>query len=356
MTEQTLADLGWGAFFAQQLTDEDANLRPARVTEVQRDRIRAMDTGGTHTLIPAQHAGTYAVGDWVLTDGTHAQRRLDARSALTRKAAGHVAYTQRIAANVDTLGIVTSCNHDFSVARVERYLTLAAQAGCRPLLILTKPDKVEDHETAEDYLTQAHAIDPDLTAIMINAKDAEQVARLHPWCGNGQTLALLGSSGVGKTTLRNALTGENAPTQKIRQDDSKGRHTTTYRSLVQTNLGGWLIDTPGMRELQLADAQEGIEEVFDDLVELETQCKFRNCGHGAEPGCAIQAAIASGDLDAARLERWRKLIEEDARNSESVARQRERQKAFGKMVKGAKKAKKQAKKQARRPIQHGPED
>ncbi len=337
MTNYTLADLGWSDHFARQLTEDDTALTPARVTEVQRDRLRALSTKGPLRLIPADHAGSYAVGDWVLCDKTHAVRRLEALSALTRKAAGHVAYTQRIAANVDTLGIVTSCNADFNVARLERYLALAATADCLPLVILTKPDLADDPQS---YIKEAQRLSPVLTAIAINAKDPEDVARLRPWCGKGQTLALLGSSGVGKTTLRNALTGEAKATQAVREDDAKGRHTTTFRSLVPTLTGGWLIDTPGMRELQLADMQEGIDEVFDDLTELATHCKFRNCAHGAEPGCAVQAAIAKGDLDPERLTRWRKLQAEDAHNSASIAQQRARQKSFGKMVKSAKKHKK----------------
>ncbi|MFZ7089596.1 ribosome small subunit-dependent GTPase A [Primorskyibacter sp. 2E233] len=337
MTNYTLADLGWSDHFARQLTEDDTALTPARVTEVQRDRLRALSAKGPLRLIPADHAGSYAVGDWVLCDETHAVRRLEALSALTRKAAGHVAYTQRIAANVDTLGIVTSCNADFNVARLERYLALAATADCLPLVILTKPDLADDPQS---YIKEAQRLSPVLTAIAINAKDPEDVARLRPWCGKGQTLALLGSSGVGKTTLRNALTGEAKATQAVREDDAKGRHTTTFRSLVPTLTGGWLIDTPGMRELQLADMQEGIDEVFDDLTELATHCKFRNCAHEAEPGCAVQAAIAKGDLDPERLSRWRKLQAEDAHNSASIAQQRARQKNFGKMVKSAKKHKK----------------
>ncbi|WP_136441265.1 ribosome small subunit-dependent GTPase A [Pacificoceanicola onchidii] len=336
MTDITLASLGWSDFFENQLEPTETLLTPARVHEVQRDRIRVLTEQGPLQLFPTEAAGNYAVGDWVLTDGTQALRILEARTALTRKAAGHVAYTQRIAANVDTLGIVSSCNDDFNLARIERYLALAATAGCTPLLILTKADKSED---VAHYAAEARTLSEDLGVLALNAKDAGEAAPLHPYASEGQTLALLGSSGVGKTTLRNRLTGESAATQGIREDDAKGRHTTTYRSLVQTQTGGWLIDTPGMRELQLADMAEGIQEVFDDLLELSAQCKFRNCDHVSEPGCAVQAAIADGTLDPARLERWRKLQAEDARNTESIARQRARGKAFAKMVKGAKKAK-----------------
>ncbi|MFW2542620.1 ribosome small subunit-dependent GTPase A [Primorskyibacter sp. 2E107] len=329
----TLTGLGWSDFFADQIAPDETHLTPARVNEVQRDRLRVLSTEGPMRLIPTEAAGNYAVGDWVLTDGTQALRRLDARGNLSRKAAGHVHYTQRIAGNVDTLGIVSSCNEDFNLARLERYLALAATADCLPLIILTKPDKCDD---PAPFIKAAQSLSPLITALAINAKDEEDVARLHPWSGNGQTLALLGSSGVGKTTLRNRLTGETAATQDIREDDAKGRHTTTFRSLVPTLTGGWLIDTPGMRELQLADMADGIEEIFDDLMVLAGQCKFRNCEHVSEPGCAVRSAIEAGDLDPERLTRWRKLEAEDTRNTASIARQRARGKAFAKMVKGGK--------------------
>lgn len=332
MTRDTLSHLGWSDHFARQVTPDETTLSPARIAEVQRDRLNLLTPDGPRQVIPTEPAGNYAVGDWVLCDATHALRRLDPRSSLTRKAAGHVAYAQRIAANVDTLGIVTSCNADFNIARLERYLALAASADCLPLLILTKPDLAEDPDS---FARAAKPLSPLLTVLTVNAKDPEDVARLQPWCGPGQTLALVGSSGVGKTTLRNTLTGEEAATQGIREDDARGRHTTTARSLVPTLNGGWLVDTPGMRELQLADMQEGIDEVFDDVTDLAARCKFRDCGHETEPGCAVRAAIADGDLEADRLERWRKLQAEDAHNSASIAQQRARQKRFGKIVKGA---------------------
>ncbi|MBY6116396.1 ribosome small subunit-dependent GTPase A [Mameliella alba] len=329
MTDTTLADLGWSARFARQLGTEDAGLTPARLVEVHRDRLRALTPGGPCALLPSENTGAYAVGDWVLSDGTQAVRRLEPTSDLTRRAAGREAKIQRIAANVDTLGIVTSCNADFNVARLERYLALAHTAGCLPLVVLTKADMAED---PGDYLRAAERLSPLLTALSLDATDPEEALRLQPWCRDGQTLALVGSSGVGKTTLRNALTGETAATQGIREDDAKGRHTTTHRSLVPTTAGGWLIDTPGMRELQLAEADDGIEAVFEDLEELAAQCRFRNCAHQGEPGCAVQAAIAAGELDPDRLARWEKLKREDRYNSETVAESRARGKAFGKMV------------------------
>jgi len=329
LTEFDLTGLGWSARFARQLDDDDAGLTPVRLSEVHRDRLRALTPEGTLTLLPSESTGAYAVGDWVLSDGTRAIRRLEPSSDLSRRAAGREAKLQRIAANVDTLGIVTSCNADFNIARLERYLALAHTAGCLPLVVLTKADMAKD---AGDYLRRAQRLSPLVTALALDATDPDEVSRLAPWCRDGQTLALVGSSGVGKTTLRNALTGEHELTRGIREDDAKGRHTTTARSLVPTTTGGWLIDTPGMRELQLAEADEGIGAVFEDIEDLARQCRFRDCAHAGEPGCTVQAAIDSGDLDPDRLARWEKLRREDRYNSETVAEARARGKAFGKMV------------------------
>ncbi|KUF11514.1 ribosome small subunit-dependent GTPase A [Pseudoponticoccus marisrubri] len=333
MTKSTLSDLGWSDHFARQVDPGAASLTPARLTEVQRDRLRALGPDGAITLIPTEPAGAYAVGDWVLCEDGRALTRLAARTELARRAAGREARVQRIAANVDTLGIVTSCNADFNPSRLERYLAMALAADCLPLVVLTKADQ---SDTAEGFRRQAARLSPLVTALTLDATDPEEVARLHPWCRDGQTLALVGSSGVGKTTLRNALSGDAAAaTQGIRADDAKGRHTTTFRSLVPTRAGGWLIDTPGMRELQLTEMQEGIDEVFEDISELAARCRFSDCRHAEEPGCAVQGAIAQGTLDPERLRRWEKLRREDLYNSETVAEARARQKGFARMVKGA---------------------
>ncbi|MGE4528713.1 MAG: GTPase RsgA, partial [Rhodospirillaceae bacterium] len=166
----------------------------------------------------------------------------------------------------------------------------------------------------------------------LDARDANAAAGLGAWCGPGQTVALLGSSGVGKSTLVNTLSGSAAATAAVRADDDRGRHTTTARALHRLECGGWLLDTPGMRELQLADARDGLDEVFDDIVALAQDCRFSDCTHNAEPGCAVQAAIAAGSLDPQRLARWRKLSAEDAFNTASLAERRARDRAFGKMV------------------------
>lgn len=334
MDNYTLADLGWSAHFAAQIADDPAQTDLAcRLSSVARDRLTGLSPAGERLLIPPPETttGQFAVGDWVLTDATgqHVSRRLTPLTELTRRAAGTGADRQLIAANVDTLGIVTSCNADFNVARLERYLVLAASAGCLPLIVLTKADQCDDPRA---FARRAESLSPLLTAISLNATDPDSAALLAPWCRNGQTLALVGSSGVGKSTLSNALTGDKVATAEIRENDAKGRHTTTARGLHRTKTGGWLIDTPGMRALPLSDMQDGVDAVFADLDDLAQDCRFNDCAHETEPGCAIRAAIEAGQVDADRLRRWRKLQSEVARNSETLAEARARDKGFGKMV------------------------
>lgn len=329
---KTLSDLGWSDHFAQQLTDEAVG-EPARVTAVNRGSVDALSLAGpVHLAIP-DSAGDYAVGDWVLSNGISAVRRLERTTEISRRAAGEVSSRQLIAANVDTLAIVTSCNADFNPARLERYLAMTAMAGCLPLIVLTKSDQSTD---PQDYCKRAMALSPAVTALAIDARDPDEVARLTAWCGPGQTLALVGSSGVGKTTIQNALTGIHDVTQDIREDDAKGRHTTTARALRPTLAGGWLIDTPGMRELRLTDAAEGIGAVFADFEDHAARCKFTDCQHESEPGCAIQSAIAEGMLDADRLRRWQKLLREDRHNTETAAQLHARSRAFNKLSKAGK--------------------
>jgi ribosome biogenesis GTPase len=319
-----LSSLGWTSHFANQVASDDP-LSPARVAEVQRSHITVLP--GHLRLLAPEGTGRFAVGDWVMHDGVHAVRRLDPLTEITRKVAGEESAQQLIVANVDTLGIVTSCNADFSVARLERYLTVALNAGCQPLVILTKADQAED---PEGYLRDAQGLSPLVVAMALDATDPEEVARLRPWVGPGRTLALVGSSGVGKTTIQNALTGQVAATQEIREDDARGRHTTTARALRPTLAGGCLIDTPGMRELGMIEAAEGIAQVFADIEDLAAQCRFNDCAHEGEPGCAVQAAIASGEIEAERFRRYQKLEREDRLHTGALHERRARTRAWAK--------------------------
>jgi ribosome biogenesis GTPase / thiamine phosphate phosphatase len=237
---------------------------------------------------------------------------------------------QLIAANVDTLFIVTSCNADFNPARLERYLALSAEAGTEAVILLTKADGSSD---AARYRDQAERLSRNLHALTLDARDPGVAGLLADWCRDGQTVALLGSSGVGKTTLTNSLTGLSEATAPARESDARGRHTTTIRSLHALTGGGWLIDTPGIRALSPADAASGIDSVFEDVVELAGLCRFRDCTHQSEPGCAVRAAIAEGRLDEDRLHRWEKLKQEDRFNSATPAEARALARRFGKQVK-----------------------
>jgi ribosome biogenesis GTPase len=314
-TPLTLANMGWSDFFADQVEGDDLDLVPMRIATVHRARMSAFSVEGPVRMMlpPHTNTGDYAVGDWVLVErGTNwLRRRLERRTLLQRRVEGGTA-PQLTAANVDTLFIVTSCNADFNVARLERYLALANQAGTRPVIILTKADTVED---SESYAAQVATLQRGIDCVTLDGRSGEAAAALAPWCGSGQTVALIGSSGVGKSTLLNTLAGpgQDAPqiTGGVRESDAKGRHTTTSRSLHRIAGGGWVIDTPGMRTLHVSDAAEGIDQLFAEITELAPNCRFRDCTHEHEPGCAVQAAVKAGTLDPERLNRWRKLQDEN---------------------------------------------
>ncbi len=316
--------------FQSQL-DPNAEAATGRVSEVHRDRISVFTAieEVMVTLGPDVSSGEIAVGDWVTFEP---ERRtilviLDRRSTLSRKMAGSESAKQLIAANVDTLFIVTSCNADFNVARLERYLTLAASGDIIPVIVLTKADLVD---AADEYKRKAERLSSVAKVVTVNALDPESVAQLDLWLRNGGTGALVGSSGVGKSTILNALTDADALTQGVREDDAKGRHTTTSRSLKRTRSGGWLIDTPGIRQLALVDGADAIDKVFTEISELTERCRFSDCSHETEPGCAVCAAVTDGVIDPERVERWRKLHLEDRKSSETYEETRKRQKASSK--------------------------
>ncbi|WP_353343582.1 ribosome small subunit-dependent GTPase A [Litorivita sp. NS0012-18] len=341
-TPHSDTDLGWRAYFANQIGADDGDVAPYRITHLERAGATGLNGAGGADLHfpPGLTTGEVAVGDWVLAhDSGRIARVLDRASLLTRRAAGPEVRPQLIAANVDTLFIVTSCNADFNIARLERYVALALEAETTPVILLTKSDLAVGR-TPEDYAAQARGISDRIAAVIVlNSKDQGDLAHLRPWCSAGRTVAFIGSSGVGKSTLINGLTGIDRDalraqaTGGIREDDAKGRHTTTARSLHLLDGGGVLVDMPGMRELGLIDAAAGINTLFEDIVDLAADCRFRDCAHAGEPGCAIGAAIAAGELDAERVERWKKLAEEDNRNTESVGEKRRREKKMSRFHK-----------------------
>lgn len=324
-----LTDLGWQPHLAAQL---DPNTSPdllARVMAVHRDAVVVLGPGVDGRI--QRGADDLAVGDWVVLDPIRgrAARLLERRGLFQRRTPGGDRRIQLIAANVDSVFLVTSANQEFNPARLERYLAIAAEADVAPVVVITKVDLAED---AAGYLERARAIRPGLMVLGADARRAEGLAGLAPWLGRGQTVALLGSSGVGKSTLVNSIAATELATADVRAADDRGRHTTTGRSLHRLAGGAWLVDTPGMRELQLVDAAQGIAEVFDDVSALAEECRFADCGHQAEPGCAVRAAIDAGTLAPDRLARYRKLVREERHNSESVAEARARERGFGRMA------------------------
>ena len=306
-----LEKLGWSDFFDVQRVPAEAALVPMRVVGVHRSRLTAISESGTRDLALPPHANTgdFTVGDWVLADPLTLAltRRLTRKTVLQRRVEGKETL-QLVGANIDTLFIVSSCNAEFNIARLERYLALSNQAGTKPVILLTKPDLASDPGSDHE---QAAALQRDLTVLILNPRGADAATSLAQWCGTGKTVAVVGSSGVGKSTLVNALTGAAQETGAIRENDAKGRHTTTSRSLHAMACGGWIVDTPGTRTLHVSDSAEGIETLFAEISELAHLCKFRDCTHAHEPGCAVRDAAAKGTIDPERLARWRKLLEEN---------------------------------------------
>jgi len=331
MNISDLAPLGWKPYFQQQLSLEEWDkVTPARIIDFQRS-VFTLHTGSTQlTLAITPSMPAMTVGDWVLLDEeNHFIRLLERASLFTRKAAGSKVATQLIAANIDTVFIVSSMNQDFSLNRIERYLALSHEAQVEPVVVLTKLDLCEDPES---FIQQTQHLNSLLMVVAVNGLDANSVKALTPWCGVGKTVALLGSSGVGKSTLVNTLLGRMVQnTAAIRADDDEGRHTTTSRSLHPLSLGGLLLDTPGMRELQLSTSEQAIAGTFSEITALAENCKFADCQHLQEPGCAVRAAVESGELDERRLVSFHKLMREQALNSATLAEKRARDRKLGKM-------------------------
>ena len=329
----SLADLGWQAFFQQQLSlDEWDDTIPARVVEQYKSEITVATESGAFNIPLLATMPEMVVGDWLLLDSQqHIIRLLDRKACFSRKAAGSKLKKQLIAANVDTAFIVSSMNDDFNLNRIERFLTLVNESGAEPVVLLSKSDQ---SETPQSFVEQIQALDPFLMVEAVNCLDEKSVNKLSPWIKEGTTIAVLGSSGVGKSTLINTLLGEKLQsTGDIREDDDKGRHTTTRRSLISLSAGGVILDTPGMREIQIADCKDGIATTFLDIEAFAEQCKFDDCQHQTEPGCAVRQAIISGELEQRRLNNYLKLLREEALNSATLFERRSSDKALGKYYK-----------------------
>ncbi|KAA2285100.1 ribosome small subunit-dependent GTPase A [Arenimonas fontis] len=268
---------------------------------------------------PEQRA---AVGDWVTLDGGGRDivALLPRRSVLKRAAAGEHYRQQLIAANVDHVLVVVGLDQDFNPRRIERYLVVVRASGAAPVLVLTKADQCPVLDDCLALLEEVQAGGVPIHAV--NAKDAESLRVLHPYLGPGRTVVLVGSSGAGKSTLTNTLLGvEKMKTGTVREHDSRGRHTTTFRLLTPLPQGGCIIDTPGMRELKLS-GDEDVTDSFEDIEAIAAGCRFRDCSHGNEPGCAVQEAIAGGRLDAERFASYAKLRDERDAAATSLAQRR----------------------------------
>jgi len=339
MPDPTVAQLGSRSFFSEQVSAEESpSCQPVRATSVHRGRMTVSGGGFEDSILssfPAQGGAEDrpTVGDWLLInrDTSNLLRILDRTSLFKRPSPGNDRRVQLIAANIDTLFVVASCDQDFNVARIERYLVLTREAGVRPVVVLTKADL---SPTPERFVGVARALQSGLRVELVDGRNSTSVAHLAGYCGVGETVALVGSSGVGEATLVNTLTGSvSIATQAVREDDGKGRHTATVREMHPVaggaDGGGWLVDTPGMRELQMSEVGAGVAEVFDDVTAMTLECRLANCTHTDEPGCAIHAAWRK-EILIPLASNGGKLAHEDEVNSGAAAVRRSRRGNVGK--------------------------
>jgi len=326
----TLSQMGWTAFFQQQLSLEQwENLKPGRVIAQHRGHLEIITEKSSNLTLTINHElSALTVGDWLLIDENQRFiQALDRFSLFSRKSAGSKIALQLIAANVNTAFIVCSLDNNFNLSRIERYLALVNSADVEPVIVLTKADCCDD---VQAYIDLVQSLGITLMVEAVDARNNISIEVLKNWCVIGQTVAFIGSSGVGKSTLVNNLLNNNIQTtSSSRSDDSRGRHTTTSRSLHLMPSGGLLLDTPGMRELQLVTCEQGIENTFSEISDLAVGCQFSNCQHKSEPGCAVKDAIMCGDVEQRRLTNYDKLLHEQARNNATLAETRSKERNLG---------------------------